>query len=88
MSGKKIRIEDLWEPVLSDVQKAGLAYAEANPVELTRKAVLEAAVQETGLSNFGSEDFRERRDLHLSEVDENPERTALGRLGIFGDYPS
>jgi hypothetical protein len=86
MSGKKIRIEDLWEPVLSDVQKAALAYAEANPVELTRRAVLEAAMQETGLHDFGPEDFHERLDLQILEVDENPERSALGRMGMYGDY--
>jgi len=86
MSATKIRIEDLWEPVLSDGQKAALAYAEKNPVELTRKAVLEAAMQETGLDDFGPEDFHERLDLHLQEVDENPERSALGRMGMYGDY--
>jgi hypothetical protein len=86
VSGEKIRIEDLWEPVLTDGQKAALAYAEANPVELTRSAVLEAAAHESGLSNFGPGDFHERLDLHLEEVRENPERTALGRMGIFGDY--
>jgi hypothetical protein len=82
---KKIRIEDLRNPVLSDFQKAALAYAETQPVALNRKAVLEAAIQATELEDFGPEDFHERLDLWLAETDENPDRTALGRLGLFND---
>ena len=54
---KKIRIEDLRNPVLSDFQKSALAYAETQPVQLNRKAVLEAAIQATELEDFGPEDF-------------------------------
>ncbi len=85
MASKTIRIEDLRDPVLSDIQKAALAHGEANPVELTRPAVLEAAARETGLTDFGPEDFHERLDLMLSETDEDPERTALGRMILFND---
>jgi len=82
---KKIRIEDLRNPVLSDFQKSALAFAETQPVQLNRKAVLEAAIQATELEDFGPEDFHERLDLWLTETDENPDRTALGRLGLFND---
>jgi hypothetical protein len=84
-AGKKIRIEDLRDPVLNEQQKAALAYAEANPVELTLGAVLGAAVESTGLEDFGPEDFHERLGLWLSETDENPERTALGRMSLYND---
>jgi len=84
-SPKKIRIDDLRNPVLSDVQKAGLAHGEANPVELTLEAVEAAAVERTGLEDFGPPDYRERLGLWLSEVDEDAERTAIGRYGLFND---
>ncbi len=82
---EKIRIEDLRNPVLNDIQKGALAYGEANPVELTLEAVLAAAALQTGLEDFGPTDFHERLSLWLSETDENPERTAMGRLILFND---
>ena len=82
----KIRIEDLREPVLNDIQKGVLAYGEQNPVELTLDAVLQGAVEATGLDDFGPDDFHERLGLWLSEADEDPERTPFGRLSLFNDY--
>jgi hypothetical protein len=82
---QKLRIEDLRDPVLSDVQRAALAYGEAHPVRLTPSAVLDAAVSSTGLEDFGPADFHERLALMLSETDEDPERTALGRMSLFHD---
>src|SRR5262245_47884339 len=81
----KIRIDDLAKPVLSELQRAALAYGESHPVELSVSAVLRAAVERTGLEDFGPDDFRERLALQLDEVDRDPERTGLGRQGIFGD---
>lgn len=83
--GEKIRIEDLRDPVLNEAQKAALAYGESNPVELSVDAVLTAAVERTGLEDFGPADFRERLALWLAETDENPERTALGRFSLYND---
>ncbi|MDP6980005.1 MAG: sulfotransferase [Myxococcota bacterium] len=82
---RKIRIEDLREPVLTDIQKAALAHGEDNPVELSLKAVEAAAIERTGLEDFGPEDYRERLGLWLSEVDGDAERTAIGRFGVFND---
>ncbi len=81
----KIRIDDLHEPVLTDIQKGALAFGEANPVVLSVDAVLTAAVERTGLDDFGPDDFRERLALWVGEVDEDPERTAIGRMGTFND---
>ena len=83
--GEKIRIDDLRNPVLTDIQKGALAFGEASPVELTIDAVLSRAVENTGLEDFGPTDFHERLSLWLSETDENPERTAMGRLILFND---
>ena len=85
MGGRRIRIDDLARPRLSQGQKAALAHGESVDVDLTRKAVLSAAIERTGLDDFGPDDFQERLDLWLSEVDEDPDRTGLGRLIHFND---
>lgn len=82
---EKIRIEDLASPQLTDMQQAALDFGETQHVDLTVDAVLGAAQAKTGLSDFGPEDFVERLALWLSEMDEDDERTGLGRLGFFGD---
>ena len=84
-SSKQIRIDDLRNPVLTDIQKAGLTLGESNPVELTVAGVLGAAEERTDLTDFGEDDFRERLALWLSEVDEDSERTALGRYSLYND---
>ncbi len=81
----KIRIEDLANPQLTDMQKAALDYGESQHVDLTVDAVLGAAVAASGLDDFGPDDFHERLQLWLSEMDEDEERNGLGRLGLFGD---
>jgi hypothetical protein len=81
----RIRIDDLRAPVLSDVQRAARAYGEKRKVELTPSAVLAAAVERTGLGDFGPDDFRERLTLQLEEVDRDGERTGLGRLTTWND---
>jgi len=54
-------------------------------VALTEEAVLDAAVERTGLCDFGPDDFRSRLRRWLTEVDGDPERTALGRMTLFRD---
>jgi hypothetical protein len=81
----EIRIDDLASPVLNDIQKMGIDYGETVHTELTVDAVCEAAIAATGLSDFGPEDFRERLGLQLDEIDNDPERTGLGRMLMFGD---
>ena len=85
MSAQKIRIDDLRAPVLTPAQRAALAYGERTPVSLTVDSVLGAAVERTGLEDFGPQDFRERLALWLSEVDDDPERTGLGRISVWND---
>jgi hypothetical protein len=80
---KKIRIDDLAEPVLTTSQQTVIDYAEAEPVVFTENAVLEAARARTGLENFGADDFRARLTVWLQAVDEDAELNALGRLGLF-----
>ena len=81
----EIRIDDLAEPVLNDIQRMGLEYGESTHTELTVDAVCEAAVARTGLEDLGPDDFRERLGVQLAEMDADPERTGLGRMLFFSD---
>jgi hypothetical protein len=80
---KKIRIDDLAEPVLTTEQQTAIDYAETDPVTFSEDAVLEAARARTGLEHFGADDFRARLGVWLQAVDEDAELNALGRLGLF-----
>jgi len=83
--GQRIRITDLREPRLTEVQRLALEYGDRNPVALTEESVLGAAVERTGLDDFGPDDFRARLRMWLEEVDADPERSGLGRLTLFRD---
>ena len=85
MAGQAIRIEDLRHPVLNEDQKAALAFGDSQKVELSVKAVLAAAAEQTGLDDFGPTDFHERLALWLAEVDDDPNRTGFGRLILYND---
>jgi hypothetical protein len=71
--------------VLTPAQRAALEFGERTPVSLTLDSVLGAAVERTGLDDFGPGDFRERLALWLSEMDEDRERTGLGRASLWND---
>ena len=80
-----IRIADLANPVLSDAQRGALAFAERTPVVFSEQALLEAARRQTGLSDFGAEEFLPRLRVQLRSIEEDTELNALGRLGVFGN---
>lgn len=79
-----IRIDDLKHPVLTDIQKAAMEFAAATPVSLTEQAVLDAARERTGLSDFGPEDFRPRLALWLEAARADESLGPVGQLTIFG----
>jgi len=83
--GNDIRIDDLADPVLTEVQQMALDYGETKSVDLTVEAVLAQAVESTGLDDFGPDDFRARLDLWLTEVDQDPDTVGLARLVLFGN---
>jgi hypothetical protein len=78
-----IRIDDLAHPVLSEAQRAAIAWAESQPVELDEDVVLAAARARTGLDDFGADDFRARLRVWLAAANDDRELNALGRLGLF-----
>lgn len=81
----EIRIDDLAAPVLNDMQRMALDYGESVHTELSVDAVCAAAMASTGLSDFGPIDFRERLDVQLTEMNNDPDRTGIGRMLMFGD---
>jgi hypothetical protein len=81
-----IRIDDLAAPRLSDLQRAALeGVSRLAPVEFSEAAVLSAAVEQTGLSDFGDDGFRERLGVWLQAFAEDAELGAIGRLGCWRD---
>lgn len=85
MAGEKIRIEDLANPVLTPAQKAALDYAETQAIELSIPAVMNAAEEATQLSCWGPDDWKERLGVWFDEMNADDDRTALGRMILFGD---
>ena len=80
-----IHITDLAAPVLTPAQRAAIEAARGTPVSLTEDAVLAAARQRTGLSDFGAEDFRDRLRVWLAAADEDTELNPVGRLTVYGN---
>jgi Sulfotransferase family len=81
MKADDIRITDLASPVLSDLEKH--AMASARPVEMDIETMLAAARAETGLTDFGPDDFRERLAVWLKSFDEDRGLNALGRASVY-----
>ena len=83
MGRETIRIHDLANPVLTDLQRQ--AIESAPPVTMTEQAVLDAARARTGLEDFGLEDFRERLRVWLTSFEEDTGLGPLGRATMFGE---
>ena len=80
----RIEIDDLCFPELSDVHRHAIAAAEAAPVTLSEEAVLGAARDATGLSDFGPDDFRERLRRLINEWNGDTRAYALKRAMLLG----
>ncbi len=78
----EIHIDDLSNPVYSDIQRAALNYGETLTVELTRQSILAEAEQKTGLSDWGPEDFLPRLDLLCDEWNSDEGLVGIGRLSL------
>lgn len=79
-----ICITDLANPILTPEQRTAID-ASQGPVSLTEDAVLAAARQRTGLSDFGAQDFRARLRVWLQAADGDAELNGLGRATVFGN---
>ena len=85
MAGHKIRIEDLTHPVLDEGQKAALEHADGLEIDLSIGAVQAAAHEQTGLDDWGPDDWQERLGVWFDEMNADDNRTNLGRLTLFHD---
>ena len=87
MSGRseEIRVSDLAQPVLTPEQQNVQDIVSRMPVSLEEGAVLDAAREKTGLSDFGPEDFRVRLRIWLAAAEEDETLGPLGRARVFGD---
>jgi len=84
MTAEKVRIPDMRNPVLTDVQRQLLAYTDANPVTLSADAVISAAKAQTGLDYFGDLGFMPRLELIMSAANADENLSSAGQAGFFG----
>jgi hypothetical protein len=78
----EIFINDLAEPVLTEMQRGALEYGDTLTVELCRESILAEAEQNTGLCDWGPDDFLGRLDLLCDEWSSDDGLNGLGRLGL------
>ena len=74
-----IRIDDLAAPRLTEVQRQLVAWGETVEVDFGEAAILAAARERTGLSDFGPDDFRERLRILREEWGGDAELTRFQR---------
>lgn len=85
-NGGTIRITDLARPELTEMQKGAIAAAEAaGPLPLQVEAILAIARANTGLTDFGADDFKERLQVWLDSIEADKGLGPAGRAGLFGD---
>lgn len=84
MSSPALRLDDLAEPRFSPEARQIIDAIAAFPVTLSAEAVLEAASMQTGLADFGAEDFRERLALIVECLREDHDQSPMGRVVNVG----
>ena len=80
----EIFINDLAEPVYTEMQRSVLEYGDTLSVELDRTSILAEAEQKTGLSDWGPDDFLGRLDLLCDEWNSDEGLSNLGRQSLRG----
>lgn len=81
-AGQEIRIDDLVDPQLTDIQRGAIEWGETQTVDMSIDSVLRKAVEATGLDDFGPDDFRERLELWLEEPAADPDRYVLAQMNL------
>jgi hypothetical protein len=81
-----IDLSDLHKPVLSELQQEALRHAEANPITISVEGILHAAREQTGLANFGAQDFLERLELWVQAINEDMGASAITRMNMLQMY--
>lgn len=81
----EIHIDDLAEPMLNEVQRQALQWADTVTADFSESSILdEASGLAGGLSDFGPDDFRVRLGVLREEWDGDPELTNLARITLRG----
>ena len=80
-----VHIDDLASPNLPEELLAAQREMEplAKGLDFSVDGLCQAAMNETGLADFGADDFRERLALVIKSLEEDHEFTSLGWLGRF-----
>ena len=79
-----ITIDDLDAPVLPDGLRESMERSVAEtPFELSVDCILSRAAEQTGLSDFGEDDFQEPLQRYLDAVAQDADLSAFGRLTAF-----
>tara|TARA_R110001606_G_scaffold354799_3_gene505521 strand:- start:6402 stop:7673 length:1272 start_codon:yes stop_codon:yes gene_type:complete len=81
--GQIFEITDMLAPVLTEQQKAVLEGAAKASFDFSSDAILSAAQQQTGLSDFGEMDFVERLDLWCECVREDQFLSAVSHAALW-----
>jgi hypothetical protein len=77
-----IRITDLAKPQLNELQLSALAYGENLALNLNAAEILAQASAETGLGDYGPQDFLERLELLCEEWSSDSGLNNLGKLSL------
>ncbi len=83
MPNSALGIEDLTVPELNPMQREVLAQLETLSVDLDPPALIEEAIEKTGLDDFGSDDFHPRLRAYAGAVDADSGNTNLKPLSIL-----
>ena len=82
---QKIEIEDLANPILTSFQQEAKDYGETLKLNLTTEAIINAASNNSGLKDFGNENFIERLDILMKSIVNDEGLAGIGKFGIFND---
>ena len=80
-----IKIDDLANPILTEFQQAAKDYGETLKIDLHSEAIINEACKNSGLQDFGDEDFISRLDILMKSVSNDDGLAGIGKLGIFND---
>ena len=78
-----IDITDLRNPERTPAQQAALDATASVSVSFTQDAILSAASAQTGLSDFGADDFSARLDIWCQAIEEDSNASSITRVNLF-----
>ncbi len=77
-----IYMNDLANPILTDVQKMAIEYGKTLTVDLSRQSIMAEAEVKAGMSDWGPLDFIERLDLLCDEWNSDKGLNGIGLLSL------